>query len=72
MIRKIQASKEVWGGKITGGVINTPEKFDKHRLSLAQNEWERMKDTDSRECRNCHDFQSMMPEFQRLALVNSI
>ena len=28
------------------------------------NEWERMKRTDSVECRNCHDFESMMPEFQ--------
>jgi len=24
-----------------------------------------MKSTDSRECRNCHDFESMMPEFQK-------
>ena len=29
------------------------------------NEWERMKATDSVECRNCHDFESMMPEFQK-------
>ncbi|WP_432448471.1 NapC/NirT family cytochrome c [Aliiroseovarius marinus] len=62
IIRKIKASKEVWG-KITGK-INTPEKFDAHRLQLAMNEWERMKATDSRECRNCHHFDSMMPEFQ--------
>ena len=63
IIRKIKASKEVWG-KITGK-ISTPEKFDAHRLQLAMNEWERMKRTDSVECRNCHDFESMMPEFQR-------
>jgi cytochrome c-type protein NapC len=63
MIRKVKASKELWG-KVTGK-INTPEKFEKHRLSLAMNEWERMKATDSRECRNCHDFESMMPEFQK-------
>ncbi len=63
MIRKIKASKEVWG-KITGK-INTEEKFETHRLSLAMNEWQRMKRTDSRECRNCHDFESMMPEFQK-------
>lgn len=24
-----------------------------------------MKSSDSRECRNCHDFESMMPEFQK-------
>ena len=63
MIRKIKASKELWG-KFTGK-INTPEKFETHRLSLAMNEWERLKSTDSRECRNCHDFESMMPEFQK-------
>ncbi|MCP4821852.1 MAG: cytochrome C552 [Shimia sp.] len=63
IIRKIKASREVWG-KITG-TISTPEKFDAKRLHLAQNEWERMKRTDSIECRNCHDFESMMPEFQK-------
>jgi cytochrome c-type protein NapC len=63
IIRKIKASREVWG-KLTG-TISTPEKFDAKRLHLAMNEWERMKGSDSRECRNCHDFESMMPEFQR-------
>ena len=63
IIRKIKASKEVWG-KITGK-INTREKFAEHRLQLAMNEWERMKATDSIECRNCHHFDSMLPEFQK-------
>lgn len=63
IIRKIQASREVWG-KITG-TISTPEKFDAKRLHLAMREWNRMKKTDSRECRNCHGFDSMMPEFQQ-------
>ena len=63
MIRKIQASKEVWG-KITG-VIDTPEKFEAKRLELAQHEWDRMKARDSIECRNCHDFKTMDPEKQK-------
>ena len=63
IIRKVQASKELWGKMV--GTINTPEKFEAKRLALAQNEWERMKANDSRECRNCHDFSSMMPEFQK-------
>ena len=63
MIRKIQASKEVWG-KITGK-IDTREKFQEHRLEMAAREWARMKSTDSRECRNCHDFTTMMPENQK-------
>jgi cytochrome c-type protein NapC len=53
VVRKIQASKEVWG-KITG-VIDTPEKFAEHRLQLAQREWQRFEKNDSLECRNCHD-----------------
>ena len=55
--RKMMASKEVWG-KIFG-TIDTPEKFDAHRRQLAENEWNRMKENDSLECRNCHDQKSM-------------
>ena len=41
------------------GTIDTPEKFEEYRLTMAMNEWKRMKTTDSRECRNCHNFGSM-------------
>ncbi len=57
IVRKIQASKEVWG-KLTGK-IDTGYKFKQHRLEMALREWKRMKDNDSRECRNCHNFQYM-------------
>ena len=57
LARKMQASKEVWG-KIFG-TINTREKFLAKRKELAGREWERMKANDSRECRNCHEFQAM-------------
>ena len=63
IIRKVQASNEVWG-KLTG-TISTPEKFEAKRLELAKHEWARMKATDSRECRNCHSFQAMDFEHQR-------
>jgi cytochrome c-type protein NapC len=56
IIRKIQASNEVLH-KVLGS-IDTPEKFNAKRLELAKHEWERMKKTDSRECRNCHNFDS--------------
>ena len=56
MWRKIQASNEVLH-KILG-TIDTPEKFNAKRLELAKHEWDRMKSTDSRECRNCHNFES--------------
>jgi len=62
MIRKIQASREVWG-KITG-TINTAEKFEAKRLTLARREWRRMMANDSLECRNCHSFESMDTEKQ--------
>jgi cytochrome c-type protein NapC len=57
MVRKIQASNEVLH-KILG-TIDTPEKFAEHRLTMAKSVWRAMKTTDSRECRNCHKFQSM-------------
>ena len=63
MLRKIQASREVWG-KLTGS-IDTREKFEAKRLTLARREWARMKSVDSRECRNCHSFESMNKEAQK-------
>ena len=63
MLRKMKASFEVWG-KLTGS-IDTKEKFEKKRLELAGHEWQRMKDSDSRECRNCHSFEAMSPELQK-------
>ena len=57
MVRKIQASNEVLH-KILGS-IDTPEKFNVKRLTLAQHEWDRMKANDSQECRNCHNFSYM-------------
>lgn len=66
MIRKIEASRELWG-KIVG-TIDTPEKFEAKRLQLARNEWKRMKSSDSRECRNCHSLETMdIPNQQQRA-----
>ena len=63
MIRKVQASKELWGKMV--GTIDTREKFEAKRLELARNEWKRMKASDSRECRNCHSFESMNKDSQK-------
>ncbi len=57
MVRKIQASNELLHKAL--GSIDTPEKFNAKRLELAQHEWDRMKSTDSRECRNCHHYEFM-------------
>jgi cytochrome c-type protein NapC len=63
VVRKVQASNEVLHKVL--GTIDTPEKFNEHRLALAKRVWAAMKSTDSRECRNCHDFGSMNPENQK-------
>jgi cytochrome c-type protein NapC len=60
--RKAGATFEIWG-KITG-VIDTKEKFEKHRYAMAVSEWTRMKKNDSHECRNCHHFEAMDAEKQ--------
>ena len=57
IIRKIKASNELYHKAL--GTINTREKFEARRLYLAERVWESMRATDSRECRNCHDFNSM-------------
>ena len=63
MIRKIQATRELYGKVV--GTIDTREKFENKRLELAEREWARMKANDSLECRNCHSAQSMDPEKQQ-------
>jgi nitrate/TMAO reductase-like tetraheme cytochrome c subunit len=63
VVRKIQATNELFHKML--GTIDTPEKFDAKRLTLARNVWRTMKATDSRECRNCHDFTTMDPEKQK-------
>ncbi|MDD1793085.1 cytochrome c-type protein NapC [Enterovibrio makurazakiensis] len=57
MIRKIQASKELYAKAF--GIVATPQKFEDHRLEMATREWNRMKANDSQECRNCHNFEFM-------------
>jgi len=63
MARKMRASFEIWG-KITG-TIDTREKFEAKRLVLATHEWERLKESNSRECRNCHTYDAMSGGLQK-------
>ena len=63
VVRKISASRELIY-KILG-TVDTPEKFEAHRLEMARRVWSTMKRTDSRECRNCHDWDTMDPEKQK-------
>ena len=63
MYVKIRATLNELPKKVMGS-IDTPEKFEDRRLELARHVWQKMKETDSRECRNCHDFDSMDLEEQ--------
>lgn len=63
-LRKILATRELWG-KITGSV-DTTEKFEARRMELATREWARMKASNSRECRNCHNFDAMRKTTDRM------
>jgi len=57
MVRKVQATNELYHKMV--GSIDTPEKYEAKRLQMAEHVWETMRATDSRECRNCHSFESM-------------
>lgn len=57
IVRKIRASNELYHHVL--GSVSTKDKFNDKRIELAKNEWRRMKTTDSRECRNCHQFNYM-------------
>lgn len=60
---KVLAARDVIGH--LRGTIDTPEKFEAHRLEMAERVWEKMKAADSKECRNCHDFKTMDPAKQK-------
>jgi cytochrome c-type protein NapC len=62
-VRKVGASQELFV-KFVSGSIDTPEKFEKRRMELATHVWATMKDSDSRECRNCHSWDAMHPDKQ--------
>lgn len=57
LIRKVQATNELYHKLV--GTIDTREKFEKHRIELAERVWATMEANDSRECRNCHSFEAM-------------
>ena len=57
MYAKIYAAKDVWHEIL--GTIDTPEKFEAQRWVMANRVWDKMKATDSRECRSCHSFDHM-------------
>ncbi len=57
VVRKVRATNELFHA--IRGSIDTREKFLAKRLDLAGKVWKSMRDTDSRECRNCHGYRYM-------------
>lgn len=60
--RKIMAVNDIYHHLL--GTEDTKEKFEAHRLELAKKVWKHMKETDSAECRGCHDVKTMDPAQQ--------
>ena len=57
MVAKILAYKDVLHEIL--GTIDTPEKYEQHRWDMANRVWAKMKASNSRECRSCHNFSQM-------------
>jgi len=62
VLRKIGAVNDIYHTLM--GTVDTPEKFEAHRLELAERVWATMTATNSRECRSCHSFEAMDPHKQ--------
>jgi nitrate/TMAO reductase-like tetraheme cytochrome c subunit len=52
LVRHFMACQCVWG-HITLK-LNTPAKYEAHRLDMARQVWKELKGNDSAECRSCH------------------
>jgi len=61
--QKLMAARDVIGH--LKGTVDTPEKFEAHRLTMAKRVWAQMQARDSKECRNCHNFTTMDPAKQK-------
>ena len=57
IVRVAKSFKEIWSHFT--GVINTREKYEAHRKAMDEKEWNRLRGNGARECRNCHDPESM-------------
>jgi len=57
MIAKVMAVKDVYHEIM--GTIDTKEKYEAHRWDMASRVWAKMRETNSRECRSCHQYTNM-------------
>lgn len=54
---KIRAVKDIYHEAI--GTLDTPEKYEAHKLRMAQSVWDELKANDSATCRSCHSYAAM-------------
>ena len=59
---KIQATNELY--QWLRGSIDSREKFEARRFELASHVWDSMRETDYKECRNCHQRDHMAVDKQ--------
>lgn len=63
LLTKAGALKDVVGE--ISGKINSEEKYNAHKLEMAESVWKTMKANDSATCRSCHSFEAMDTLAQR-------
>ncbi|VAW93151.1 Cytochrome c-type protein NapC [hydrothermal vent metagenome] len=63
LLAKVRATKDIYSHLM--GTIDTKEKYEKHRLTMAKKVWKMMRETDSKTCRSCHTVDSMAFEEQQ-------
>ncbi|MEJ2608672.1 MAG: NapC/NirT family cytochrome c [Candidatus Thiodiazotropha sp.] len=57
MLAKVMAAKDIYHEIL--GTIDTKEKYEAHRWDMANRVWKKMRASNSRECRSCHDYTNM-------------
>jgi cytochrome c-type protein NapC len=55
--RKVYVTNELFHH--LAGSLDTRPKYEARRLGMAQDIWTSMRESDSRECRNCHSYEAM-------------
>jgi len=69
-VAKVIAAKDLFHEII--GTMNTPEEFEERHLLMAKRVWNKMRKTDSRECRNCHTIEHMAMDEQLTFQHNAV
>ncbi|WP_375748114.1 NapC/NirT family cytochrome c [Vibrio sp. HN007] len=58
LFTKIRATKDIYHEFVTGK-IDSEDKYEEHRMAMAEMVWAQMRKNDSVTCRSCHTFEAM-------------